>query len=90
MQSIGVSDLAFGHAARAAAAGGLTIPDYLESLIIQDAENIADEPPALKPEQRAKVRDGQEDVKAGRVFTPEQVRERLQSEHNAWLQAHPH
>lgn len=89
MHSVPISDQAFTYAQRAAAVSGLTVPDYLETLIIHDAENL-DEGLALTPDQIAKVRQGQADVKAGRVYTPDQVREHLQSKHGAWLQAHPH
>jgi len=88
MHSVPLSDQAFTHAKRAAAANGLTLPDYLESLIIHDAENL-DEGGGLTPDQIAKIREGQTDVKAGRVYTPDQVRENLQCRHDAWLQAHP-
>ena len=69
MHSVPISDQAFTYAKRAAAVSGVTVPDYLETLIIHDAENL-DDGVTLTPDQIANVRQGQADVTAAwRAFT---------------------
>jgi|GEM_PF-2042862 len=62
-------------------------PELVEEIhLIGDDETT---PVGLTPEQIAKVREAQEDVKAGRVVTLEQSKANLEAHRKEWLAAHP-
>ena len=90
MRSVALSDPMYDEAARAAAARGQSLEEFVAEAVRLHANDEEDEAPlVLTPEQIAKVRKAQEDVRAGRVFTLEESRERLAKVQAEWLEANP-
>lgn len=84
MPSVQLSERAYRKVEAAAEAEGVSIEEYVEHALDPELE---DEPFVLSPEQEAKVCQGLEDVKAGRVLTMEQVQEHLTANRAAWKAA---
>ena len=80
-------DPVYAQAARVAAEMGQSVEEFVAEAV---RLHVREEPPlVLTPEQVEAVRRGQEDVRAGRVFTLAESKERLAEARAEWLSANP-
>jgi len=86
MYQIEISESTYEQVRQAAQAQRVTVNEFIETAV---QLRLRGDRLWLNSEQIAKVRAAQEDVKAGRVLTPEQAKEDFEAHRKEWLAAHP-
>jgi predicted transcriptional regulator len=86
MYDIRISDNLYELAREAAQAQHVSIDAFVEEAV---QLRLQDEVLRLTPEQAEKVRAGLEDIRAGRVFTPEEAKANFEEHRKQWLAGHP-
>ena len=88
---VNLPDQVYVAAQKAAEGAGVSINNYvLEAVRVYLSETSSGQEPAnLTPEQLAKVRKSQAQIKAGKYSTMEQVRADVAADREAWLAERP-
>ena len=83
---LSIPNTVYSQAQRIAKQSGLSVERFVLDALRLHMESAAGDEGAvvLSPEQVAAVHAAQEDVKAGRVFTPSEIRAHFQAKHEGW------
>ena len=88
MFEVSIPDHIYQQARQAAEANHVTLAQFVAEAVQLHLEDTP-ESFTLSPEQVAKIRRGQAEIKAGKFLTFEQVNERSAASKAAWLQENP-
>jgi hypothetical protein len=86
MSDVRIPDNLYQQAASAAQAEHVSVEEFVAQTL---QLRLHGEVLWLTAEQMVRVRAAQEDIKAGRVLTPEQSKNNLEAHRKAWLAAKP-